>query len=450
MTSSADAAILSCPPQSKWGSAITLGFLGATLMWVAAFFSALQVGFLAGEVIVGWLAIVPVGIGIRAAREGGQGACSGAMAGLVTGVINLLLVGSVVGDSTPSDMVMQGVMWGAGTVMGTVVAGFIGGLIGARMKPLGALENVAGRFARIAAATTFLMLMTGGIVTGFEAGLAVPDWPNSFGHNMLLYPLSEMLSDADSGIFYEHAHRLMGMYIGLIAIVMIAVAAKFDRRKATILISSLILLAVIAQGVIGGERVTNKSLFLAIIHGINGQVVFCLFVWMAAVTSTTWRSAGNAVATLKAKSDHLMTGILLGAMMIQLGLGAAYRHLVTVPEINTTHILYTHIVMSIVVLGLVGHVAVRCAMRHRDRPVLPTLGQWMILVVMLQLALGVGALILVSIVTRDPQSPAATSEVIVTTLHQANGALLLGLAMLSVVWTRRLLCKGQVEVVSHP
>jgi len=267
---------------------------------------------------------------------------------------------------------------------------------------------------------------------------------------MLLYPLSEMMADPDSGIFYEHTHRLMGMYVGLIAIAMVGITMRFDRRKATVWLSMIILVAVIVQGIIGGKRVIDKSTFLAIIHGINGQVVFCLFVWMAAVTSTTWRSAGNAVASLKARSDRLMTGILLGAMMIQLGLGAAYRHLVTVPEINTTHILYTHIVMSIVVLGLVGHVAVRCAMRHRDKPVLPTLGQSMILVVMLQLALGVGALILVSIVTRDPQSPAATSEVIVTTLHQANGALLLGLAMLSVVWTRRLLCKGQVELGAHP
>ena len=40
--------------------------------------------------------------------------------------------------------------------------------------------------------TVFILLVTGGLVTGLESGLAVPDWPNSFGHNMLLYPISEM------------------------------------------------------------------------------------------------------------------------------------------------------------------------------------------------------------------------------------------------------------------
>jgi cytochrome c oxidase assembly protein subunit 15 len=59
-------------------------------------------------------------------------------------------------------------------------------------------------FAWVTATATFFLLAIGGIVTAQEAGLAVVDWPNSFGYNMFLYPLSRMTG----GIYFEHAHRL--------------------------------------------------------------------------------------------------------------------------------------------------------------------------------------------------------------------------------------------------
>jgi glutathione-regulated potassium-efflux system protein KefB len=37
------------------------------------------------------------------------------------------------------------------------------------------------------------------------AGLAVPDWPNSYGYNMFLFPPRFWVGN----IFYEHTHRLM-------------------------------------------------------------------------------------------------------------------------------------------------------------------------------------------------------------------------------------------------
>ena len=62
------------------------------------------------------------------------------------------------------------------------------------------------RFAVATAFVTFLLLAVGGLVTSHEAGLAVVDWPNSYGTNMFLFPLSRMVG----GIFYEHSHRLIG------------------------------------------------------------------------------------------------------------------------------------------------------------------------------------------------------------------------------------------------
>ena len=70
--------------------------------------------------------------------------------------------------------------------------------------------------ANVTVAATFLLVVAGGLVTSNEAGLAVVDWPNSFGYNMFLYPLAKMTG----GIYYEHAHRLYGSLVGLTTIVL--------------------------------------------------------------------------------------------------------------------------------------------------------------------------------------------------------------------------------------
>ena len=68
--------------------------------------------------------------------------------------------------------------------------------------------------AVILACATFPLLFIGGLVTSKGAGLAVPDWPTTFGYNMFLYPWSKMIGN----IFYEHSHRLVASCVGLLTI----------------------------------------------------------------------------------------------------------------------------------------------------------------------------------------------------------------------------------------
>jgi len=65
-------------------------------------------------------------------------------------------------------------------------------------------------------AATAMVVKAGGLVTGFDAGFSVPDWPSTYRMNMFLYPLRRMTG----GIYYEHTHRLFGTLVGLSAIVM--------------------------------------------------------------------------------------------------------------------------------------------------------------------------------------------------------------------------------------
>jgi hypothetical protein len=65
---------------------------------------------------------------------------------------------------------------------------------------------MAHRLAVVTVVATLLLILFGGLVTNTGAALAVPDWPTTFGHNMFLFPWSQMAG----GIFYEHSHRLIG------------------------------------------------------------------------------------------------------------------------------------------------------------------------------------------------------------------------------------------------
>src|SRR5258705_8661258 len=107
------------------------------------------------------------------------------------------------------------------------------------------------RIAVILVGATFPLLFIGGLVTGKGAGLAVPDWPTSFGYNMFLYPWSKMVGN----IFYEHSHRLVASCVGLLTIAL-AVALWFGERRTWLRwLGVTALLVVIAQGILGGLRV---------------------------------------------------------------------------------------------------------------------------------------------------------------------------------------------------
>jgi cytochrome c oxidase assembly protein subunit 15 len=69
------------------------------------------------------------------------------------------------------------------------------------------------RTAWLTAGCTFVLIFIGGLVTSKHAGMSVPDWPNSYGYNMFLFPPSKWVG----GILFEHTHRLMGTVVGFCA-----------------------------------------------------------------------------------------------------------------------------------------------------------------------------------------------------------------------------------------
>src|SRR5574337_685382 len=125
------------------------------------------------------------------------------------------------------------------------------------------------RFAMLTAASTLMLIFVGGLVTNTGAGLAVPDWPTTFGYNMFLYPWSQMVG----GIFYEHSHRLIGSTVGLLTLTLAFVLWVKEPARLPRWLGVAAVGAVIVQGVLGGLRVILVSVGseLALIHGLFAQ-----------------------------------------------------------------------------------------------------------------------------------------------------------------------------------
>ena len=192
-------------------------------------------------------------------------------------------------------------------------------------------------FALFTAAATFLLLGAGGLVTSHGVGMAVPDWPNTFGYNMFFFPFSQWVG----GVFYEHTHRLLASGVGLCTSILAlwlygAKARRFLRGTGLVLLllgvvavlaarsrwedavvaggcglaalgASLVwprcepaepwlrrlglaaFAAVVLQGVLGGLRVVLFKDQIGIFHATLAQLFFVLVCTLALFTSPWWQ-----------------------------------------------------------------------------------------------------------------------------------------------------------------
>src|SRR5262249_13730357 len=122
-------------------------------------------------------------------------------------------------------------------------------------------QNVAERsrsnkwlncFAWFTAFATLFLICSGGMVTSKNVGLAVPDWPTTFGYNMFLFPVSKWIG----GVLFEHTHRLIASTVGILAIVLAIWLWRVEDRQSIKTLGLVAVAGVILQGILGGLRVT--------------------------------------------------------------------------------------------------------------------------------------------------------------------------------------------------
>jgi cytochrome c oxidase assembly protein subunit 15 len=267
------------------------------------------------------------------------------------------------------------------------------------------------------------LLFIGGLVTSLGAGLAVPDWPTTFGYNMFLYPWSKMIG----GIFYEHSHRLIASSVGLLTIALALSLWLQEKRQWLRRLGIAALLLVVAQGVLGGLRVVLLQNTLAIVHACFAQAFFALTVSLALFTSAEWRAAARVAAIADGGRLKRLAMITTALIYLQIVFGALLRH---TGERLDAHLLIAALVAIHVILLLL-----RLTRTHADRPELLRAGYFLAALLLVQSLLGALAYF-----TKFTAMLPGFNGVIVllTTTHLITGALMLAASLIVTLRAHRL------------
>lgn len=176
------------------------------------------------------------------------------------------------------------------------------------------------RFAKLVAVCTTILVLAGSFVTSTDSGLSVPDWPTTYGWNMLTFPPRLWVG----GIFYEHGHRLIASTVGVLTIILAAWLWRVDPRRWMKQLGVIALAAVIVQGVLGGLTVLYfLPAPISTAHAGLAEIFFCLTVAIALFTSPGWIGAAAPVDDARMRRVTLVTASLI---YIQIIAGAAMRH----------------------------------------------------------------------------------------------------------------------------
>lgn len=241
------------------------------------------------------------------------------------------------------------------------------------LSPNQAASASPHRWAVALACATFPLLWVGGLVTTTKAGMAVPDWPNTFGYNLFLYPWTTWWA-GPWDIFVEHGHRLFAAAVGLLTMGLVVAVWRHDQRLWIRCLAAAALVLVVFQGSLGGLRVIRNERSLAMIHGFTGPLFFALATAIAVFTSKRWHSPVDRDATLAdphAGNIRRLAVVTCVLAYLQIVLGAVLRHVPVEAEPATFALAVRfHLVMagilSLHVLFLVWSIA-----RHfrRVRPI---------------------------------------------------------------------------------
>jgi cytochrome c oxidase assembly protein subunit 15 len=233
------------------------------------------------------------------------------------------------------------------------------------------------------------------------------------------------------GVRFEHTHRMIAEFIGLLTIVIAIWTWRADRRRWMKYLGVSALGTVIAQGILGGLTV----LFflppaISSAHAAVAQTFFCIAVCIALFTGRGWVEEVPQVETdVRRPSLQTLTLSSIFVLYVQLILGAMFRH----------HGLswWPHVANSVVVAFVLGWTAVRALSEYSKIDAVRRPAIIMLSLLIAQLCLGFIAFLTRVAWGKDAVQP-ELPMVISTVAHVAVGALLLATAVVLAiqVWRR--------------
>ena len=275
------------------------------------------------------------------------------------------------------------------------------------------------RFAIFTACITLLLIVAGALVTSNDAGLSVPDWPTSFGS---IYKIPHMVG----GIKYEHSHRMLAEFVGLLTIILAVWTWRVEKRRWLRWLGLAALGTVIVQGVLGGLTVLFfLPAAVSSAHAAVAQTFFCIAVLIAVFTGRGWVEEQPRVE-LDVRRPTLVTLTLLSifVLYVQLILGAMFRH----KGLSW----WPHVVHAAVVAIVLSWTAIRAISVYHHieavrRPAVTMLG-----LMVAQLCLGFLAFITRVMWGRDAVQP-ELPMIVATVVHVAVGAMLLATTVILAI-----------------
>lgn len=194
------------------------------------------------------------------------------------------------------------------------------------------------RLAVWTTATTYVLILVGGLVRASGAGLGCPDWPRCFGSWIPPASAAELPAPFDVSQFNptlmwtEYLNRLLGVAVGFLIFATLISAIRHHRRVPGILwptVAAFLLTGF--QGWLGGRVVAHElAAWIVTVHLIVALVIVSLLVY--ATLYAFYRTDASGAALPPPRIDvpaqrrlSWLTGAVIAVTLAQVALGAQVR-----------------------------------------------------------------------------------------------------------------------------
>ena len=273
-------------------------------------------------------------------------------------------------------------------------------------------------FAIFTVCAIFTLILAGALVTSNDAGLSVPDWPTSFGS---LYKIPPMVG----GIRFEHGHRMLAEFVGLLTIILAFWTWRTDERQWMRRLSIAALAVVIMQGMLGGLTVLYfLPPAVSTAHAALGQTFFCITVVIAIFSGRATVAIPKNVSQPAARRSARLALISVAVLYVQLILGGLFRH----GGLNW----WPHVANSIVVVAMLTWTTFRALSNYKDVEQIRKPALLILILLVIQVCLGGAAFYTRVLHGREAVQP-EPGMVIATVGHVGLGALLLATTVILTI-----------------
>lgn len=267
------------------------------------------------------------------------------------------------------------------------------------------------RFSILTAFATLFLIVAGALVTSTGSGLAVPDWPLSFG---------QFFPPMKGGVFYEHGHRMTAGTVGILMVILFTWLWLKEDRGWLRWLGAVALCSVILQAALGGITVLYQlPQSISIFHAILAQIFFGLTVSISFFTFPQNNKKGGRYFFNVSPQVHRFSIMTTALIFGQLILGAILRHS------GKEKFLHLHILGAIIVS--LGVLLLLITLWKQFKPKAEILAPSIIFMSLLffQIFLGLisafpGYFILIN----------GNMEIALITMHVVGGALILSISLL--------------------